>query len=130
MASSTDDATRTAVLIRCGAAVRVASSVDEAIERLQERRPDVLVSDIGLPREDGYALIRRVRELDATLPAAALTAFARPEDHRRALEAGFHAHVSKPIEPADLAMLVATLAHRSEDSPPAARGGEAHAALG
>src|SRR5213076_1680000 len=73
-----------AVLVRSGARVRTASSVDEAVERLRERRPDVLLSDIGLPSQDGYELIRRVRALDESLPAAALTAFASPDDHRRA----------------------------------------------
>src|SRR5207237_5782069 len=67
-----------AVLVRSGARVRTASSVDEAVERLRERRPDVLLSDIGLPSQDGYELIRRVRALDESLPAAALTAFASP----------------------------------------------------
>jgi PAS domain S-box-containing protein len=102
----------TAVLVRCGAQVRTASSVEGAILRLRERRPDVLLSDIGLPSEDGYALIRRVREIDPEVPAAALTAYASPDDHRRALAAGFHAHVAKPAEPSDLALLVASLAGR------------------
>ena len=106
-----------------GARVRTASSVDEAVERLRERRPDVLLSDIGLPSQDGYELIRRVRALDESLPAAALTAFASPDDHRRALEAGFHAHVTKPIEPADLAMLVASLARHDSRPPHAAAAG-------
>jgi len=101
-----------AVLIASGAKVRLAASVDEAIALVRERRPDVLLSDIGLPRQDGYALIRRLREIDGTLPAAALTAFASAEDHHRALEAGYQAHVTKPIEPADLARLVASLARR------------------
>ena len=100
----------TAVLTSSGAAVRTAPSVDEAVRMLRERRPDVLLSDIGLPSEDGYALIRRVREIDKTVPAAALTAFASIDDHKRALEAGFQAHVSKPVEPGDLVLLVASLA--------------------
>ncbi|MGZ6143097.1 MAG: hybrid sensor histidine kinase/response regulator [Myxococcales bacterium] len=99
-----------AVLANAGAAVKTASSVDEAIAMLRQKRPHVLLSDIGLPSEDGYALIRRVRELDKTVPAAALTAFASIDDHRRALEAGFQAHVSKPVEPGDLVLLVASLA--------------------
>jgi CheY-like chemotaxis protein len=72
--------------------------------------PDVLLSDIGLPGEDGYALIRAVRELghtSATLPAIALTAYARREDQRLALQAGFQAHVAKPVEPAILVAAVA-----------------------
>lgn len=72
----------------------------------------MLLSDLGLPNEDGYALIRRVREIDKEIPAGALTAYASTEDHRRALAAGFHAHVSKPVEPSDLVLLVASLAGR------------------
>ena len=102
----------TAVLARCGAQVRTASTVDDAIARLRERRPDVLLSDIGLPSEDGYALIRRVREIDPAVPAAALTAYASADDQRRALAEGFHAHVPKPVEPARLALLVASLSGR------------------
>ena len=90
-----------AVLVRSGAQVRTASTVEDAIRQLIERRPDVLLSDIGLPNEDGYALIRRVREIDGEVPAGALTAYAGPEDRRRALEAGFHAHIAKPVDPAD-----------------------------
>ena len=108
----------TAVLVNCGAQVRTASTVDDAIARLHERRPDVVISDIGLPNEDGYALIRRVREIDPDVPAAALTAYASPEDQQRALASGFHAHVSKPVEPADLAVLVASLTGRIEASRP------------
>ena len=116
----------TAVLSRSGARVRTASSVDEAIERLREHRPDALLSDIGLPSADGYALIRRVREIEPALPAAALTAFAGPDDHQRALDAGYQAHVTKPIEPAELALLVATLVRRR----PAESRSEPHAAAG
>ena len=117
-----------AVLASSGATVRLASSLDEAIALLRERRPDVLLSDIGLPSADGYALIRRVRELDATLPAAALTAFASIDDHRRALEAGFQAHVTKPIEPSDLALLVSSLARST--TPPSVPHLEHQAATG
>ena len=87
--------------------------MDEAIVQLREKRPDVLLSDIGLPSEDGYMLMRRVREIDSSVPAAALTAYAGPTDHQRALDAGFQAHVTKPVEPADLALLVASLAGRT-----------------
>jgi CheY-like chemotaxis protein len=76
-----------------------------------DHRPQILVSDIGLPDLDGYELIRRIRQLEAagldSIPAVALTAFARSEDRTRALRAGFQAHVTKPVEPAEL---VATLA--------------------
>ena len=120
----------TAVLVRAGARVRTAGSVGEAISLLQEQKFDVLLSDIGLPAEDGYAFIRRVRELNQTVPAAALTAYAGPGDHKRALEAGFQAHVTKPIEPTDLVLLVATLARRGATPPLGSPALESHAAAG
>src|SRR6266446_5543848 len=88
-----------------GAEVTVARSVDEALDLISRQAPDILVSDIGLPSEDGYALIRRIRGSPETarLPALALTAYATVADHRRALEAGFQRHVSKPVDPAELA---------------------------
>jgi len=94
---------------------------------LREQRPDVLISDIGLPSEDGFSLIRRVREIAPDVPAAALTAYASPEDQRRVLSAGFNAHVTKPVEPADLALLVASLAGRIAPIAVPERGGEQHA---
>jgi CheY-like chemotaxis protein len=79
-------------------------------------RPDVLLSDIGIPGADGYSLMRRVRDLapeqGGNIPAAALTAYSRAEDARRALEAGFQRHVSKPVEPDVLVGQVAALAGR------------------
>ena len=99
-----------------GAEVATASTVREALELLKAAPPDVLVSDIGLPGEDGYDLIRQVRNLDderaKRLPAIALTAFAREEDSLRAISAGFQLHASKPIEPSVLTSLVARLAGR------------------
>jgi len=94
-----------------GAEVIQAASADEALELISRQPPDVLVSDIGLPNEDGYALLRRLRGLPQTarLPALALTAYASSADHRRALEAGFQRHVSKPVEPVELARVVASL---------------------
>ncbi len=98
------------------AKVRVASTAAQALDMLRNDPPHVLVSDIGMPVEDGYALIRRVRELPVReggdTPAVALTAFARSEDRRRALLAGFHAHISKPVDPAELVTVVASLAGR------------------
>ncbi|HEX3850388.1 MAG TPA: response regulator, partial [Polyangiaceae bacterium] len=88
------------VLLQQGATVAAAGSCAEALARIGVAVPDVLLSDIGLPGEDGYALIRAVRELghtSATLPAIALTAYARREDQRLALQAGFQAHVAKPV---------------------------------
>jgi hypothetical protein len=84
------------------------------VRSLESWRPDVLLSDIGMPGEDGYELIRRVRELPpdrgGRTPAAALTAFARGEDRRRALRAGFQMHLAKPVEIQELAAVVASLA--------------------
>ena len=87
----------------------------KALEALGRSLPDVLVSDIGMPDQDGYDLIRRVRETVTAkqVPAIALTAFARPEDRRRALLAGFQSHVAKPVDPAELAAVVASLAGRT-----------------
>ena len=103
-----------AVLEQCGARVAVAASSTEALATLASFRPDVLLSDIGMPGEDGYALIRKIRALPSEkggrVPAAALTAYARIEDRRRALLAGYQAHVSKPVAPADLATVIAHLA--------------------
>ncbi len=107
------------VLEQFGAKVDVAASAAEALESLRRAPPSVLVSDIGMAGVDGYQLIRRVRELGAaeggSTPALALTAFARAADRDRALAAGYHAHLTKPAEPAELASLVASLA-RTPDS--------------
>ena len=101
----------------CDAAVTTASSVQEALECLRADRPDVLISDIGMPGEDGYALIRRVRALAAerggNLPAIALTAYARSEDRTRSILAGYQMHVAKPVEPSELIATVASLAGRA-----------------
>jgi signal transduction histidine kinase/ActR/RegA family two-component response regulator len=114
-----DDDTREmigAVLARFGADVRAAASAAGAFESLREWKPDVLMSDIGMPGEDGYDLIRRVRELaredGGETPAAALTAYARPEDCERALAAGFQLHVAKPVGSDDLVAAVADLARQ------------------
>ncbi|HEV2845121.1 MAG TPA: response regulator, partial [Thermoanaerobaculia bacterium] len=101
------------ILEHCNAEVLAVSSAREALEALARWRPDILVSDIGMPGEDGYELIRRVRGLPAErggrTPAAALTAFARGEDRRRALLAGFQMHIAKPVEVKELAAVVANL---------------------
>ena len=100
-----------------GARVQTAGSVAEAMELLRAETPDVLVSDIGMPGEDGYSLIRQVRalgpELGGNVPAVALTAYARAEDRMKAVLAGFQMHVSKPVEPAELLAMVASLAGRT-----------------
>jgi signal transduction histidine kinase len=106
-----------AVLAQCGAAVKAAASASGAMETLQHWRPDVLISDIGMPGEDGYELIKKIRtregEADRRIPAVALTAYARAEDRVRALSAGFQFYVPKPVEPTELAAVVASLAGRA-----------------
>ncbi|MEH2262265.1 response regulator [Nostoc sp.] len=101
------------ILQQSGAQVTSVSSVSEALEALVRLRPNILVSDIGMPDEDGYSLIRQVRSQEALsgekIPAVALTAFARDEERKLALEAGFHVHLSKPIEPDKLVKVLANL---------------------
>jgi CheY-like chemotaxis protein len=105
-----------ALLAQRGAEVRAAASAADAIALVSEWRPDVLVSDIGMPGEDGFALIGRVRALGEAgggwLPALALTAYASTEDARRALLAGFQHHLSKPVDGASLARAIAALLPR------------------
>ncbi|HEX8144706.1 MAG TPA: PAS domain-containing protein [Pyrinomonadaceae bacterium] len=106
-----------ALLEGYGAEVNAVASADEALKALESWRPHVLVSDIGMPGDDGYALIRKVRAFPAErggqVPAAALTAYTRPEDRTRALMAGYQIHVSKPFEPTELVAVVARLAGRA-----------------
>lgn len=102
------------LLSKRGATVDVAESAVQALQRIESFRPHVLVSDIGMPGTDGYALIRSVRALSpeagGDTPAIALTAYARADDARRAHEEGFQMHVSKPVDPSRLVALVAELA--------------------
>jgi CheY-like chemotaxis protein len=109
-----------AMLARYGAEAISAESAAEAFRTLVERSPDVIVSDIGMPGEDGYEFIARVRALPAeqggAVPAIALTAFASGQDRQRALSTGFQTHLSKPIEPIELAQAVARAAGRDEKS--------------
>ena len=102
-------------LADCQAQVAVASSAAEALAVIETFQPDVIVCDIGMPEQDGYDLIHRVRANPASkdIPAAALTAFARPEDRKRSLLAGFQTHVAKPVDPAELTAVVASLAFRT-----------------
>ncbi len=104
-----------AVLSRYGADVKVAASASDAFREVRAWRPDVLVADIGMPLEDGYSLLHRIRLLPATeggaIPAAALTAYAQLGDRERALAAGFQEHVPKPVRPERLAEVVASLVH-------------------
>ncbi|MEO8629713.1 MAG: ATP-binding protein [Betaproteobacteria bacterium] len=105
------------VLMECNAKVLAAGTAAEALLLIESNRPDVLISDIGMPDVDGFELLKRVRALGAArggnVVAIALTAFARSEDRTRALLAGFLMHVSKPVEPADLVATVASVAQRN-----------------
>ncbi len=105
------------VLLQCGAAVLTASSADEGLKLLQSQRPNVVISDIGMPDKDGYQFMRDLRRISAVkggnTPAIALTAFARSEDRTRAMVAGYQIHISKPIEPQELIATVASLAGRT-----------------
>jgi signal transduction histidine kinase/ActR/RegA family two-component response regulator len=95
------------------AVVLMAASASQAFDVLRRERVDVLLADIAMPEEDGYSLIRRIRAgaagEAATIPAAALTSFARDEDRQHALEAGFHLHVAKPVDPRRLVQAIAAL---------------------
>jgi len=108
----------TIILEQCEAKVTAIASVREALVVIQQMQPDVLISDIGMPGEDGYTLIRKVRALQpeqgGRIPAVALTAYARMEDRTRALAAGFQMHVPKPVKPIELTTVVASLARRNE----------------
>jgi PAS domain S-box-containing protein len=103
-------------LAHYGATVSAFATTGEALQALEEQRPHVLVSDIAMPGEDGYDFIRRVRALSpergGQTPAAAVTAYAKGEDGARVLTAGFQVHLAKPVQPAELASVVATLAGR------------------
>jgi signal transduction histidine kinase len=112
------------ILEDCGCHVERAGSVKDALRQLSTEVPDVLLSDIGMPEQDGYELIRQVRSLPrergGDIPAAALTAWARPEDRQRMLNAGYSLHLPKPVEPAELVAVVGTLSRfiRRGDSLP------------
>ena len=104
------------ILGEAGAEISTASSSRQALEQVKQWRPDLLISDIGMPGESGYDLIRKVRALSATeggqIPAIALTAYARMEDRLKIFAAGFQMHVPKPIEPMELATVVASIMKR------------------
>ena len=107
------------ILSDCNASVTTAASARAALAAFRAAPPDVLVSDLGMPDMDGFALLAAVRALGRAaggdVPAVALTAFARSEDRLRALEAGFAAHISKPVEPSQL---IATVANMVGAPPP------------
>ena len=101
------------ILSQCGAEVKTAATSYEALEVLEHWRPEVLVSDIGMPEEDGYSLINKVRSLEpergGLIPAVALTGYGSPEDRLRLISAGFQAHIIKPVELEKLAVAIADL---------------------
>jgi CheY-like chemotaxis protein len=107
----------TTVVEESGAKAIAVESVPEAIKELEQWQPDVLVSDIAMPVEDGYTLIRKVRDIEAErgglLPAVALTAYVREEDCEQAIASGFQMHISKPVDTTKLVMALARLAGRS-----------------
>ena len=111
----------TTMLGHYGAVVKAAASAGEALVYLENWKPDVLVADIGMRDEDGYGLIRKVRALSAdrggSTPAVALTAYARAEDRLRALSAGYHIHLAKPITGPELAAAVANVAGHTNRTP-------------
>ena len=105
------------ILEIAGATVSMAGSASEAMQRILAARPDVLVCDLGMPAEDGYSLIRKLRALEESqesiLPAIALTAYVRSEDRTRAIRSGFQNHLAKPVEPVELLAIVRDLARRT-----------------
>jgi PAS domain S-box-containing protein len=100
----------------CGAKVVLAESAREGLESVRREHPNMLISDIGMPEEDGYAFIRKVRSLrpedGGDTPAAALSAFARAQDRTRALRAGYQTYIAKPVDPSELTAAVASLARK------------------
>jgi CheY-like chemotaxis protein len=104
----------TAIFRRADAEVHSANSVREALEEFHAMSPDVVICDLAMPDEDGFAFVRAIRALPAaqTIPVIAVTAFGRPEDRRRALASGFDEYLKKPVEPFELAATVLRLAKR------------------
>jgi CheY-like chemotaxis protein len=106
------------ILARAGAVVTTATDAAAALDALRRTRPDVLLTDIGMPVEDGYQLLRRVRALGADeggqTPAVALTAYAGEADRSRTLAAGFQLHLPKPVDAAQLVAVIANLVGASE----------------
>jgi PAS domain S-box-containing protein len=110
----------TTLLQRCRVIVESADSVAAAIHLFELHPPDILVSDLGMPQQDGFSMIRRIRQLSpdrgGLVPAIALTAYAREEDRAEALAAGFQAHLAKPVEPAELTAVLVSLAHQGRSA--------------
>ena len=99
-------------LIDCDAIPALAASAAEAQSLLATFKPNVIISDIGMPIQDGYGFMRGVRRQGVTTPALALTAFARDEDRANSIQAGYQMHLRKPVDPAELIAVVASLAGR------------------
>jgi CheY-like chemotaxis protein len=104
-----------------GARVKAAASAAEGLRAVAAEVPDVILSDLGMPDEDGYSFIRKLRALPSNeggqVPAIALTAFVRTEDRIRALESGFQLHFSKPIDPLQLVVAITNIARTRVDRP-------------
>jgi signal transduction histidine kinase/ActR/RegA family two-component response regulator len=125
IAEDNDDARKllTTIFQRCGATVEAAESVPAALRLLSAYRPDIIISDIEMPGEDGYSLIRKIRaqeSRDGRIPAIALTAYTRTPDRVRALAAGFQMHMGKPVEPTELVAAVKSLLSTSRAREPEA----------
>ena len=109
-----------AVLEQAGMEVETVGSAEEALRRFVETRPHIVVSDIGMPGEDGYVFMERLRSLPeergGRTPSIALTAYARMEDRSKALLAGYNMHVAKPIEPSELLTVVSKVVHRASET--------------
>ncbi|HEX7190586.1 MAG TPA: response regulator, partial [Thermoanaerobaculia bacterium] len=115
-----DDSARgimTKALTTAGAVVRPCANASDAFDAVVLWRPDIVISDLAMPNEDGYTLIRRIRENGNSVPAVAITAYARPEDQERVRNAGFQRHVAKPFDPAELVQVVSELALAAVKSP-------------
>ena len=116
-----DDDSRAVIaemLLQFGAEVLTAASANDALQALELWSPDVLLSDIEMPNEDGYSLLQKIRSKDGKsgglIPAAALTAYGRSEDRVRVLKAGYQSYLPKRVDPHELALMVASLAKRSD----------------
>jgi CheY-like chemotaxis protein len=108
------------ILTRCNATVTTAADAQEALQAVKQHHPDMVLSDIGMPVEDGYQFLAKLRRLSnaegGDTPAVALTAFARSDDRRRALMAGFQMHLPKPVEPAELLAVASNIFTASRHS--------------
>jgi PAS domain S-box-containing protein len=100
------------ILQTCHAVVQTAATMEQALEHVRQHPPEVILSDLGMPKHDGFELITAIRAAGIRIPAAAISAFARSEDRRKAMLAGFQTHLAKPVEPAELIAVVASLSGR------------------